>query len=112
MGQNPRSRCCQGRTLVRILDHGVAKVEPYPDYYAAFMDDMLSRNHDPYVPDKIYEPLRNFHECDDENYLYIAPVGPVIEPVLYTQHIDTSLEDANTVGNIYFANYYAWQGPI
>ncbi len=100
----------QKTTWVRILDHGVAKVEPYPDYYAAFMDDMLSRNHDPYVPDRIHEPLRNLYECNDENYLYIAPVGPVIEPVLYTQHIDTSLEDGNIVGNIYYANYYAWQG--
>jgi acyl-CoA thioesterase FadM len=26
--------------------------------------------------------------------------------------MDTSLEDANIVGNIYFANYYAWQGRV
>ncbi len=26
--------------------------------------------------------------------------------------METSLEDANIVGNIYFANYYAWQGRV
>jgi acyl-CoA thioesterase FadM len=30
--------------------------------------------------------------------------------VLHEEAFDTSLEESNLVGNIYFANYYVWQG--
>jgi acyl-CoA thioesterase FadM len=99
-------------TWVRILDHGIVKVEPYPDYYASFLEDMQPRFDAPNIPQKIPEPLADLYIGDDEPYLYISPSGPMVEPVLHTQLIDTSLEDANIVGNIYFANYYAWQGRV
>ena len=35
-----------------------------------------------------------------------------MEPTLLSQLIETCFEDANIVGNIYFANYYAWQGRV
>jgi acyl-CoA thioesterase FadM len=37
-------------------------------------------------------------------------MGPVILPSLHEQLIETSLDSSNLVGNIYFANYYAWMG--
>ncbi|MCJ7603516.1 MAG: FAD-dependent oxidoreductase [Desulfobulbaceae bacterium] len=43
--------------------------------------------------------------------LYQEPAGPVkSSSLLREESIQTSLEDANLVGNIYFANYYKWQG--
>jgi len=99
-------------TWVRILDHGIVKVEPYPDYYASFLKDMQPRFDAPNTPQKIPEPLEGIHTSDDEAYLYTSPAGPAVEPVLHAELIDTSLEDANIAGNIYFANYYAWQGRV
>ena len=58
------------------------------------------------------EPLKALCEHGDENYQYLAPAGPTVEPKLFSQLTETSLEDANIVGNIYFANYYAWQGRV
>jgi acyl-CoA thioesterase FadM len=37
-------------------------------------------------------------------------MSPVTLPILHEQFIETSLDNANLVGNIYFANYYAWMG--
>jgi acyl-CoA thioesterase FadM len=76
------------------------------------MEDMLPRYKAPNSPEKIPQPFDELDERDHESYLYIAPVASTVGPVLHTQLIDTSLEDANIVGNIYFANYYAWQGRV
>ncbi|MCP4716512.1 MAG: hypothetical protein GY868_15435, partial [Deltaproteobacteria bacterium] len=102
----------QQTTWVRILDHGVAKVEPFPEYYRTFINDMLPRYDAPNLPEPIAEPLKTLCEHGDESFLYRAPAGPTVEPTLLSQLMETSLEDANIVGNIYFANYYAWQGRV
>lgn len=103
----------QQTTWVRILDHGVARVEPYPDYYGAFLDDMLPRYDAPNSPQPLLEPLSAlFKDEGDDDLLYRAPAGPTVEPILLSQQMETSLEDANIVGNIYFANYYSWQGRV
>jgi acyl transferase domain-containing protein/NAD(P)-dependent dehydrogenase (short-subunit alcohol dehydrogenase family)/acyl-CoA thioesterase FadM/acyl carrier protein len=102
----------QQTTWVRLLDHGVARVEPYPDYYGTFLNDMLPKYEAPNTPEPLLEPLKALFEHEDERYQYRAPAGPIVEPALLSQQMETSLEDANIVGNIYFANYYAWQGRV
>ena len=102
----------QQTTWVKILDHGAVRVEPYPDYYGSFLNDMLPRYEAPNLPEPLAEPLRDLFKHEDETYLYRAPAGPTVNPTLVSQLIETSLEDANIVGNIYFANYYAWQGRV
>jgi len=102
----------QQTTWVRIIENSVVKVEPYPDYYGSFLEDMLPRYDAPNTPQRIPEPLCDLHDDHDESYLYTSPSGPVVEPILHSEFIDTSLEDSNIVGNIYFANYYAWQGRV
>jgi acyl-CoA thioesterase FadM len=102
----------QQTTWVSILDHGIAKVEPYPDYYRAFLNDMLPRYDAPNLPQPLSEPLKSLSGHVDEEYQYRAPAGPTVNPTLLCQLMETSLEDANIVGNIYFANYYAWQGRV
>jgi enediyne polyketide synthase len=99
-------------TWVKILDHGIVKPESYPDYYREFMRDLLPRYDAPNVPDPIPEPLSGLvKQIRGEKETYISS-GPIVRPVLNEQIIDTSLENSNLVGNIYFANYYAWQGQI
>lgn len=97
-------------TWVRILAHGVVKPEPYPDYYSDFAKAMLPRYDAPNKPEPLPEPLLHLMEAEGDEAQYRAPSGPEINPLLHKQIIETSLEDANLVGNIYFANYYAWMG--
>jgi len=102
--------CEQQVTWVRILEHGVVKPEPYPDYYWHLMKDMLPRYEAPNLPQSLPEPLANLRQAvgDEEQYRSLA--APSILPILHEQIIETSLDNANLVGNIYFANYYAWMG--
>jgi acyl-CoA thioesterase FadM len=61
---------------------------------------------------KLPEPLGRFRETDWEEVLYRAPPRPLVEPVLTEKVIETSLDNSNLVGNIYFTNYYSWQGHV
>ena len=44
--------------------------------------------------------------------LYLAPRAPKIEPELMRRTLETSSAESNLVGNIYYANYYHWQGRL
>ncbi len=102
----------QQTTWVRILGHGKVEAAPYPDYYGEFIDNMLPRYDAPNRPEPLEEPLADLVHGPWETVQYTAPAGPVVEPVLSRRVIDTSLQNANVVGNIYFANYSAWQGVV
>jgi len=56
------------------------------------------------------EPIAHLQLDNNEPEEYQAPKGPSIHPILHEQTFDTSLADANIVGNIYFAHYYTWLG--
>lgn len=106
--------CTQNTTWVRILGHGLVEPAPYPEYYQKFMDSphvrLLPRQQAPNRLDSLAEPLRKLHQHPETDLIYSAPEGPTVRPVIHEQTIETSLDNANLVGNIYFANYFAWQG--
>ncbi|UCF95348.1 MAG: hypothetical protein JSW39_14765, partial [Desulfobacterales bacterium] len=54
--------------------------------------------------------LAHLKRTEGDHEHYRAASGPLIRPLLHEQIIETSLDNANLVGNIYFANYYAWMG--
>ncbi len=97
-------------TWVRILDHGIVQPEPYPDYYWDLIKEMIPRYDAPNDPEPLPESLVGLKDFEGDEEVYMAPKGPVVRPILCEQNIETSLENSNLVGNIYFANYYAWQG--
>ncbi len=96
-----------GVTWVEILAHGVVEARPLPEYYAALMDRVTPRD-TPEVRAAL-EPSEQ-DEVDLGSPLWSAPPGPAGGPFLHEEAFDTSLEESNLVGNIYFANYYVWQG--
>jgi NADP-dependent 3-hydroxy acid dehydrogenase YdfG/acyl-CoA thioesterase FadM len=102
--------CEQAVTWVRILEHGIVKPEPYPEYYWNSMKDILPKHDSPNVREPLPEPLKRLRDAETDPNLYLAPSGPVVKPVLRRETFDTSLEHSNLVGNVYFANYYTWQG--
>jgi acyl-CoA thioesterase FadM len=41
-----------------------------------------------------------------------AALGPASERVVARETVQTSLEESNLVGNVYFANYFTWQNRV
>ena len=110
-GYERLAKCEQQTTWVRILAQGVVRPEPYPDYYWSFIKKMLPRYDAPNTFDALTEPLAGlFEKTKNEVEQYRTPEGPRVQPLLFKHTIETSLDNSNLVGNIYFANYYAWQG--
>jgi acyl transferase domain-containing protein/NAD(P)-dependent dehydrogenase (short-subunit alcohol dehydrogenase family)/acyl-CoA thioesterase FadM len=104
--------CRLQTTWVEILGPGVAKVAPYPPYYGQFIEDMCPRFDAPDTPAPMEESLGHLFEEDGDPIIYEAPTGPVVRPIVREQIFETTLAHANLVGNIYYANYYEWQGQI
>ncbi|MBC2710051.1 MAG: polyketide synthase dehydratase domain-containing protein [Desulfosarcina sp.] len=104
--------CRLQTTWVEILGPGVAKVAPYPAYYGQFIEDMCPQFDAPDTPESMEESLGYLFDSDDDPVVYMAPSGPVVRPIVREQTFETTLAHANLVGNIYYANYYEWQGQI
>ncbi|MBT7062434.1 hypothetical protein HN924_00510, partial [Candidatus Woesearchaeota archaeon] len=93
-------------TWVRIIDHGVVKVEPFPSYLQQLMDRMAPKSNNinnNYEKDK-NELLLN---CKFKNSNMLTD-----KIILYKEQFKTSYQNSNIVGNIYYANYYLWQSQI
>jgi acyl-CoA thioesterase FadM len=104
--------CRLQTTWVEILGPGKAKVAPYPPYYGQFIEDMCPRNDEPDTPEPMEETLGHLFDTGDDPLVYTAPSRPMVRPIVREQVFDTTLAHANLVGNIYYANYYDWQGQI
>jgi len=104
--------CRLQTTWVEILGPGVAKVAPYPAYYGQFIEDMCPRFDAPDVPEALPEALGHLFDETEDPVVYLAPGGTVVKPIVREQIFETTLAQANLVGNIYYANYYEWQGQI
>jgi acyl transferase domain-containing protein/NAD(P)-dependent dehydrogenase (short-subunit alcohol dehydrogenase family)/acyl-CoA thioesterase FadM len=104
--------CRLQTTWVEILGPGVARVAPYPAYYGQFIEDMCPQFDAPDTPEPMQESLGHLFDREDDPVIYLAPSGPVVRPIVREQTFETTLAHANLVGNIYYANYYEWQGQI
>lgn len=96
-------------TWVEVLDYGVVKAKPFPNYFQDFLSQIMSSSDSAYIPKSLPEP---FHNMNMGRELFCSPNLPNGKPLLLEKTFDTTLEDANLVGNIYFSNYYVWQGRI
>ena len=104
--------CRLQTTWVEILGPGEAKVAPYPAYYGQFIEDMCPQFDAPDTPEPMPESLAHLFDSEGDPLIYMAPSGPVVRPIVREQTFETTLAHANLVGNIYYANYYEWQGQI
>ena len=95
---------------VNILSYGVIRLEPLPNYYNEFIDKIKAADKKlPYVHQIVENEFKSFTK--GEKY-YIAPIVPRRGKQLHEEIIKTTLEDGNSVGNIYFSNYSRWQGLV
>jgi enediyne polyketide synthase len=94
-------------TWVRVLGHGHVEVAPLPVYVQDFVDAVGPQREVKLPPQP---PLPA--ELDLGEVLFRTSRGPRAGRVLLEEVFQTSLEDANLVGNIYFDNYAKWQGRV
>ncbi len=94
-------------SAVKVSEDGSVKATRWPDYFFGFLELMGPRSeHRTRSP--AASPVYDYGAC-----LFQEPPGPKRNSVfLAEQTFDTSLQDANVVGNIYFASYGAWQGRL
>ena len=99
----------QKATWVRLSGHGQVAPAPLPEELARFLREMGP-------PGEVANPLRPLPEplsgLQTGNMIYEASPGPAAGRLLRTETFQTTLEEANLVGNVYFANYFAWQGRV
>ncbi|MEW5894577.1 MAG: SDR family NAD(P)-dependent oxidoreductase [Candidatus Omnitrophota bacterium] len=96
-------------TWVRILGRGVAQVAELPKFLEDFMEKMKGKS-------LIKKPLEDLPEqyqvLKKGRRLFFSDMIGDKKPVLYKKRFETSFEDSNLVGNIYFSNYAKWLGRV
>ena len=88
-------------SAVKVVDHGRVLGTEWPDFFFQFLNAMGPRTNDPTPEPSV------LHDMGERLY---SSQGVSVQHAVHDSLIETSLEDANVVGNIYFANYGVWQG--
>jgi len=97
-------------TWVAIRGHGIVEVQPLPEFAKEFLDKWLPPLNTQGGHYGVTEPVAAFDFGQD---ICREPAGPIRPTALLMERtFETTLEDANLVGNIYFSNYYLWQGRV
>ncbi len=91
-------------SAVKALGHGDIGPTDWPGFLYRFLKDMGDDAPGPVAGPEL--------EVDFGRSLFAKPPGPGAGVLLTEQSFSTSQEDANVVGNIYFANYSVWLGRV
>lgn len=92
-----------GSSWVRVLGQGLVRQHPMPPYLDTLFTGIGSiAEADDSAPDRLSNRLDQ-GEAVWENKSFPRPV------FVHSESFDTTLEDSNLVGNLYFAHYYQWQ---
>jgi len=94
---------------VSIVSHGMVKPRPFPSYYSDFLAKMIIFEEGASYTNQLQGGTFNFSKGAN---LYSAPNAPRRGQLIAKKIIETTQEDGNSVGNIYFANYSRWQGLV
>lgn len=110
-GQTTRVALCEmGFSWVKILAHGVARVESMNEAVRDYLEELLP------AADAAVKPLEPL-PCGYEH----LQLGPLLrqgtsladnKAALFSHEILTTSENSNWVGNIYFANYGEWMARV
>lgn len=104
-------------TWVRMVDYGVPSPRAFPQYLEDYLDHFCAKQ-----PSSL--DLKNPHTLNLPplpsslsqlklgRVVYNAPAGPSSGKVLWSETFQTTLEESNLVGNVYYGNYFIWQGRV
>ena len=99
----------QETTWVEIIGHGKVRPAEFPDYFNQFLK---ITGRDRSVESKLKPLHEDFSNMDIGKVIYESPLVPGTPKPLYSEVFKTSLEDSNLVGNVYYGNYFIWQGRV
>ncbi|NES64386.1 MAG: SDR family NAD(P)-dependent oxidoreductase [Okeania sp. SIO2D1] len=102
-------------TWVHLESYGVPAQVPLPPYFQKFLDQFISkepvsldlRNPQTLSLPALPAPLANI---EIGTMVYQSPSENRYGNLLYSETYQTTLEESNLVGNVYYGNYFIWQG--
>ena len=97
----------QDTTWVEVIGHGQVKPAEFPDYLA----DYLERTRQRQAPAEL-SLQGTLSGAQNGMLIYQATLRPGGLPVLAEDAFMTTLEESNLVGNVYYGNYFIWQGRV
>lgn len=98
----------QETTWVEVMGHGQVRPAPFPEY----LSDYLARTGQTRNLPNTGQFEAGFIDIDEGEQIYKAPLVLTGLPVAEKENFLTTLEDSNLVGNVYYANYFIWQGRV
>ena len=104
-------------TWVRLVSYGIPSPMPFPDYLQSYLDRFATP--EPVIldlkqPDSLPLPTlpASLNEINLGNLLQQASARERYGQLIYSEVFQTTLEESNLVGNVYYGNYFIWQGRI
>ena len=101
-------------TWVKLLKYGVPTPDPLPDYLANYLQHFTVK--EPASIDLKNAPTvtlpqlpEALAQVDPGKVLYQATPKPRRDDLLFSNAYQTTLEETNAVGNVYYGNYFIWQ---
>jgi acyl-CoA thioesterase FadM len=101
--------CKLSTTWVAIEGRGIVKKSPIPKYFLDFLNKHISKQEriDKSVNNTSYPAISEMGKAIYENKNAIRPQILIVE-----KEFQTGISNGNTVGNLYYSNYYTWQSKI
>jgi enediyne polyketide synthase len=103
------AKCNLSTTWVKIEGRGIVKKVPIPDYFLKFLNKHLLRTEPTglIMNGTSYPVVKNLGQLVYEDPQKIRP-----QILLTEKEFQTGISNGNTVGNLYYSNYYQWQSKI
>ncbi|GAX44303.1 beta ketoacyl-acyl carrier protein synthase [Tolypothrix sp. NIES-4075] len=104
-------------TWVRLVSYGVPSPRSFPQYLEEYLNQFSAKKPatlDLKNPATLnLSPLpASLSQLEAGQVVYDTPPGPNGGKVLRTETFQTTLEESNLVGNVYYGNYFIWQGRV
>ncbi|MGI2903112.1 SDR family NAD(P)-dependent oxidoreductase [Tolypothrix sp. VBCCA 56010] len=104
-------------TWVRLVSYGVPSPRSFPQYLEEYLNQFSAKKPatlDLKNPATLnLSPLpASLSQLELGQVVYDTPPGPSGGKVLRTETFQTTLEESNLVGNVYYGNYFIWQGRV
>jgi acyl-CoA thioesterase FadM len=103
------ANCKLSTTWVRIEGRGVVKKSPIPEYFLRFLNDHIHLS-----ANRKNNFVRNGFPIVEDIGAMIYQDSNCLRPecIVYENIYSTGLTHGNTVGNLYYSNYYIWQSRM
>ena len=98
---------------IKVVGHGIVEPVSCPQYFKVFLRDngLLPKGNGKPLADGLSDIRRNYNESLG-NIIYEGTVLDSSAEFLGESFFDTTMEHSNLARNVYFSNYFTWQGHL